>query len=51
MRNVTKNIKISERHHDLLKQYCEKNGIKMYRIIEKLIDEYCKPKKKDIYGE
>jgi coproporphyrinogen III oxidase len=46
-----KNIKISDRHHDMLKKHCEKNGLKVYRLIEKWIDEYCKPKVKDLYGE
>ena len=34
-----KNLKISEKHHELLKEYCEKNGLKVYRIVEKWIDE------------
>lgn len=34
----------------MLKKYCDKNGIKMYRFLEKLIIEKCKDKK-DIYGE
>ncbi len=50
-KNIKKNIKISERHHDLLKKFCEKNGLKVYRVVEKWIDEYCKPKAKDLYGE
>lgn len=45
-----KNLKISKEVHDLLKGYCEKNGIKMYRFLEKLIIEKCK-EKTDIYGE
>jgi hypothetical protein len=45
-----KNLKISIEVHDLLKKYCDKNGIKMYRFLEKLIVEKCK-EKKDIYGE
>jgi hypothetical protein len=51
MKMKTKNVKISEKHHDLLKDYCAKQGLKIYRVLEKLIDETCKPKKKDIYGE
>jgi len=47
----SKNIKISDKHHEILKEYCEKGGFKIYRIIEKWIDELNKPKKKDIYGE
>jgi hypothetical protein len=45
-----KNLKISVEVHDLLKKYCDKNGIKMYRFLEKMIIEKCKDKK-DIYGE
>ena len=45
-----KNLKISVEVHDILKTYCEKNGIKMYRFLERLIIEKCKPKK-DVYGE
>jgi hypothetical protein len=45
-----KNLKISKEVHDILKRYCDKNGIKMYRFLEKLIIEKCK-EKKDIYGE
>lgn len=45
-----KNLKISIEVHDILKTYCEKRGIKMYRFLENLIIEKCK-EKKDIYGE
>lgn len=45
-----KNLKISVEVHDVLKTYCEKRGIKMYRFLENLIIEKCK-EKKDIYGE
>lgn len=45
-----KNLKISVEVHNLLKTYCEKNGIKMYRFLERLIIEKCK-EKKDIYGD
>jgi coproporphyrinogen III oxidase len=51
MEHKSKNIKISQKHHEMLKDHCDKNGLKMYRVIEKWIDEYLKPKKKDIYGE
>jgi len=47
----TKNIKISEKHHKILKAHCDKNGLKMYRVIEKWIDDLSKTKKNDIYGE
>jgi hypothetical protein len=45
-----KNLKISVEVHDVLKTYCEKRGIKMYRFLEKLILDKCK-EKPDIYGE
>jgi hypothetical protein len=45
-----KNLKISVESHEVLKRYCDKRGIKMYRFLENLIIEKCK-EKKDIYGE
>lgn len=45
-----KNLKISVEVHNILKQYCDKKGIKIYRFLEKLITEKCK-EKPDIYGE
>lgn len=45
-----KNLKISKEVHDVLKKYCEKRGIKIYRFLEKLIMDKCKDTK-DIYGE
>ena len=45
-----KNLKISEDAHNILKLYCEKRGIKIYKFLENLIIETCKAKK-DIYGE
>jgi hypothetical protein len=45
-----KNIKISHESHEILKKYCEKRGIKIYKFLENLIVEKCK-EKKDIYGE
>lgn len=56
---MSKNIKISERHHQILKSYCDKTGLRMYRVIEKWIDGLDKtkkddvvaPKKRDLYGE
>jgi hypothetical protein len=51
MENKTKNVKISDVHHEMLKVYCEKNGLKIYKVLEKWIDEHCKPKKKDMYGD
>lgn len=54
-----KNIKISEYHHKILKEYCEINGLKIHKVIQKWIDEFCKQTKssesikktKDIYGD
>jgi hypothetical protein len=51
MENNQKNVKISEKHHQILKVHCDKNGLKMYKVLEKFIEDYCKPKKKDIYGD
>lgn len=45
-----KNLKITDKTHQLLKKYCEQNGLKMFAYVEKLIREACAPKK-DIYGE
>jgi hypothetical protein len=50
MEKKIKNLKISIESHDILKKYCEKHGIKMYRFLENLIKEKCQIKK-DIYGE
>lgn len=52
-----KNIKITSTTHELLKTYCEENGLKMFSFVEKLIREKCKEKpnptkpKKDLYDE
>ena len=51
MKTKSKNIKISEKHHEILKAHCDRNGLKIYRVIEKWIDELSRPKKKDLYGE
>lgn len=48
--NNIKNIKISKDVHKVLKNYCDKKGIKIYKFLEQLILEKCKDKK-DIYGE
>ena len=45
-----KNIKIDSGVHKLLKDYCEKKGLKMFQFVEKLIKDKCSPKK-DIYGD
>ena len=49
--NKSKNVKISEKHHEILKTHCEKNGLKIYKVLERWIEDYCKPKKKDMYGD
>jgi hypothetical protein len=52
-----KNIKITSVTHELLKIYCEENGLKMFSFVEKLIREKCNEKpnviksKKDLYDE
>jgi coproporphyrinogen III oxidase len=51
MENTQKNVKISDKHHEMLKNHCDKNGLKIYKVLEKWIEDYCKPKKKDIYGD
>lgn len=46
----SKNLKITPITHSILKEHCEKNGLKMFAFVEKLIKEACK-KPKDIYGD
>ena len=46
-----KNVKISDKHHEILKIYAEKNGMKIYKIIEKWIDQNCHNKKDTLYDE
>jgi hypothetical protein len=50
MSKKVKNLKIDIEVHDMLKSYCDKNGLKMYKFVEQLIKEKCAVKK-DIYGE
>ena len=45
-----KNLKISEDVHKVLKNYCDKKGVKIYKFLETLILEKCQDKP-DIYGE
>ena len=45
-----KNLKISKEAHDVLKKYCDKRGIKIYRFLEKLIMDKC-VEHKDNNGE
>jgi hypothetical protein len=49
-KNNLKNVKISDKHHQILKKFCDKNGLKMNKLVEKWINEFCKSKV-DIYGE
>jgi t-SNARE complex subunit (syntaxin) len=54
MKQQYKNVKISEEQHKQLKEYCDRNGLKIYKLIEKWIKETCviqKNTKKDIYGD
>ena len=46
----TKNLKITPKTHEILKKYCEEQGLKMFAFVEKLIKDKCIPEK-DIYGE
>ena len=50
-----KNLKIDSVTHSILKKYCEKNDLKMFAFVERLIKEKCnnKPyrKKDDLYGD
>lgn len=45
-----KNIKISEKHHQMIKSFCDKNGTKIHKMVEKWIEQFCK-NKIDIYGD
>lgn len=45
-----KNLKITTKTHEVLKKYCQDNGLKMFQFVEILINEKCKPKK-GLYGE
>lgn len=45
-----KNLKITPKTHEILKKYCEKNGLKMFAYVEKLIKDACATKK-DLYDE
>ena len=45
-----KNLKIDIEVHGVLKKYCDKRGIKIYRFLESIIREKCEDKK-DVYGE
>ena len=43
-------LKITTKTHELLKKYCEDNGLKMFAYVETLIKDKCIPKK-DFYDE
>jgi len=45
-----KNLKITQKTHEILKKYCEENGLKMFSYVEKLIRDKCSPKK-GLYDE
>lgn len=45
-----KNLKITAKTHEILKKYCEENGLKMFQYVETLIKEKCIPKK-GLYDE
>ena len=45
-----KNLKITEFTHKILKEYCDKNDLKMFAFIERLIKDKCSHKK-DLYEE
>lgn len=50
-----KNLKITDKTHEILKKYCEQNGLKMFAFVESLIKRNCiltiPNKNKGIYGE
>tara|TARA_R100000900_G_C3320977_1_gene161564 strand:- start:376 stop:549 length:174 start_codon:yes stop_codon:yes gene_type:complete len=50
-----KNLKIDTKTHSILKSYCEKNGLKMFAFVEKLIRQTCSNihynKKDDLYND
>ena len=45
-----KNLKIDSEIHNQLKKYCDKNGLKIYKFLEKLIMENCKETKAQIFS-
>ena len=53
-----KNIKITPKTHEILKTYCEENGLKMFQFVEVLIKKNCRlnnpimdSPKKNLYEE
>ena len=54
--NRDKNIKITSKTHEILKKYCEENGLKMFAYTELLIKRNCilnnqNKDSKDLYNE
>lgn len=45
-----KNLKIKPEVHKVLKDYCNKKGLKMFVFVEKIILDKCTTTK-DMYGE
>ena len=46
-----KNLKIDSKTHSALKSYCEKNGLKMFAFVEKLIRERCTNVRYSLYDD
>lgn len=40
-----KTVQIPKPSHDILRQYCDENGLKMGKFLEIIIGQYCKVKK------
>jgi len=38
-------VKIRRQYRDILKEHCKENGMKMYKVVENLIEKNCKPKR------
>ena len=53
METKYKNVKISDKHHKILKKHCDANGLKIYKVLEKWFESFCKinEKEKDLYGD
>lgn len=49
-RFIERSVKITPKTHEILKKYCEENGLKMFSYVEKLIRDKCMPKK-GLYDE
>lgn len=44
----TKAVQLDENIHEQLKQYCDKNGLKLQRFVEKLIIDGIKLQKRNL---